>query len=104
MRRSRGRPGRWRFSTATWWRSAMTSSSNSTRPRKPTSEPGKDRRNECGHAGNITARQDKSPEFSMLSELLAGTALLLTDKPKAPNHRGRGRSQLTMVTFAWIRF
>jgi hypothetical protein len=30
---SRVRPGRWRRSTASWWRSAMTSSSNSTRPR-----------------------------------------------------------------------
>ena len=34
MAKSRARPGRWRRKTASWWRSAMTSSSKAARPRQ----------------------------------------------------------------------
>ena|SRR5215469_8380640 len=85
MEQRRGRPGRWRRRMATWWRSAKTSSSNSARLRNRPASQEKERRDEYKHAGDATARHDKSLDFSPLSEFLECTG--------SQNARGIGKKR-----------
>jgi len=51
---------------------------------EPASEPREERRDKCKHAGDTTARHDKSLDFSPLSEFLECTG--------SQNARGIGKS------------
>jgi hypothetical protein len=72
---------------------------------KPTSEPGEERRDDCEHAGDTTAGQDKSLDFSTLSEFLVGTGVGDTDKSRLATARflAYGACPHPRATFSTLR-
>jgi|SRR5215469_4552764 len=84
MEQRRERPGRWRRRMAIWWRSKDLELQFRA-ALEPASEPGEERRDKCKHAGDTTARHDKSLDFSPLSEFLECTG--------SQNARGIGKKR-----------